>query len=148
MNKTIQIDKSRRNYKQSENASIIAEERLPPIRQSFEPPRRNSHHSTIPVRSSRYGGSSGGRTPTRDQNPIDFQVTKYFHKRANKSISGSRQQVDSPRESFYYADSRLKLKGSSFHWNIGTPRNIQVGNSTVQVNEDNPHKDIYRNKNF
>ena len=57
------------------------------------------------------------------------------------------QKNEEPREIIYYADSRPKFKGSSFHWNIGSPRNIQVGNSTVQVNEENPHKDVYRSKN-
>jgi len=124
----------------------MANERLPPIRHSYDPSRRRSNYATLPAKSPRYA-SNGRNTPTRDQNTIDLQTTKYFNRRPNRSISGSRPQMQSPRNNIYFADSRPKYKGASFHWNIGSPRNIQIGNSTVQVNEENPHRDAYRNKN-
>ena len=73
-----------------------------------------------------------------------------LNKKQSQSLNHStrtRQQREQQKQTIYYADSRSKVKNSAFHWNIGTPRTFNTNIQTTKVNDENPKKDFYRNKN-
>ena len=82
-------------------------------------------------------------------------MTKYVDKSRKKkkqngvtlSYSSRTRQLKNQRDTIYYADSRSKGKPAPFHWNMGSPRNVESNIATTKVNEENPKKDYYRHKN-
>ena len=156
MNKTIQIDKSRNRQHQpsrQSNPPLAPQSKLPPIRRSLDHRRGSiqSNYTTLPVpnetKVSRYmEEQSEGANPygSRAASPIDFQVTRYVNKSRKRtkkqtlSLNSARtrqKRQQQQKKTIYYADSRSKVKNSSFHWNIGTPRNFNANISTTRVNE-------------